>query len=75
MRIFALVIAGVIKVDFIGFSFFNFIGAVAWLFSLSGIGYFLVGIFPGITNYMGYIFVALIIITALPIIRMFFKKK
>lgn len=74
VRTFAPVIAGVIKVDFFRFTIFNLIGACAWIISLSGIGYFLVGFFPGISNYMGYIFIALIILTAIPIVRVFFKK-
>lgn len=74
VRTFAPVIAGVIKVDFLRFTFFNLLGAVAWIISLSSIGYFLVGFFPSITNYMGYIFIALIVITAIPIVRLFFKK-
>ncbi len=74
VRTFAPIIAGVIKVDFLRFSFFNLIGAFAWIISLSGIGYFLVGIFPNITNYMAYIFIALIILTAIPIIRVVFKN-
>lgn len=75
VRTFAPIIAGVIKIDFIKFMSFNIIGAVLWILSLSGIGYFLVYFFPGITNYMGYIFVALIIITAIPVVRLIFKKK
>ena len=75
VRTFAPVIAGIIKVDFLRFSLFNILGALAWIISLSGIGYFLVGMFPNITNNMGYIFIALIILTALPILRVFFKKK
>lgn len=75
VRTFAPIIAGVIKIDFVKFMTFNVIGATLWIFSLSSIGYFLVYFFPGITNYMGYIFVALIILTALPIIRLVFKKK
>lgn len=75
IRTFAPVIAGVIKIDFYKFMFFNVIGAAAWILSLSSIGYFMVQIFPGITNYMGYIFIALIIITALPVIRIIFKSR
>lgn len=69
VRTFAPIIAGVIKIEFMPFMFFNVVGAVAWIVSLSGIGYFLVQIFPQITDYMGYIFIALIILTALPIIK------
>jgi membrane-associated protein len=75
VRTFAPVIAGVIHIDFKKFMIFNVVGAVLWIFSLSGIGYFLVQIFPGITNHMGYIFIALIVLTALPILRMMLKKQ
>jgi len=75
VRTFAPVIAGVIKVDFFRFMLMNVVGAVAWILSLSGIGYFLVQWFPGITDYMGYIFIFLIILTALPILRIVFSRK
>jgi membrane-associated protein len=74
VRTFAPVIAGVIHIGFKKFMIFNIIGAVLWIFSLSGIGYFLVQIFPQITDHMGYIFIALIVLTALPILRMMLKK-
>jgi membrane-associated protein len=75
VRTFAPIIAGVIKIDFLKFMLFNIIGAALWILSLSGIGYFLVVIFPGITNYMGYIFITLIVVTAIPVIRIIFKKR
>ncbi|PBQ31739.1 alkaline phosphatase [Sphingobacteriaceae bacterium] len=75
VRTFAPIIAGVIKIDFFKFMFFNIVGALAWVLSLTGIGFFLVQIFPQITDYMGYIFIALIILTALPILRLIFKTK
>lgn len=74
VRTFAPVIAGAIRIDFFKFMFFNVVGAVAWIFSLSSIGYFLVQAFPSITDYMGYIFLAIIILTALPILRIIFKQ-
>ncbi|MBK9282919.1 MAG: VTT domain-containing protein [Sphingobacteriaceae bacterium] len=70
VRTFAPIIAGVIKVDFKKFMFFNLIGAIAWIFSLASVGYFLVQVFPQITNYMGYIFITLIVITAIPVLRL-----
>jgi len=75
VRTFAPIIAGAIGIDFFKFMIFNLLGAVAWILSLSAIGYFMVQIFPSITNYMGFIFVALIVLTALPIIRILFRKK
>ena len=75
VRTFAPIIAGVIRIDFLKFMFFNVIGALAWVISLTAIGYFLVQFFPTITDYMAYIFITLIVITALPILRIVFKKK
>jgi len=75
VRTFAPIIAGVIKVDFVKFMVFNLTGAIVWILSLSSIGYFLVQWFPQIINYMGYIFIALIVITALPILKILFKKQ
>jgi len=75
VRTFAPIIAGAIGIDFLKFMFFNLLGAMAWIFSLSGIGYFLVQIFPKITDYMGYIFIALIILTALPVVRLFWRNR
>ncbi|MBX3163226.1 MAG: VTT domain-containing protein [Bacteroidetes bacterium] len=74
VRTFAPVIAGVIKIDFGKFMLFNIIGALAWIVSLTSIGYFLVQVFPQITDYMGYIFIALIILTAIPVVRAVFRK-
>lgn len=75
VRTFAPIIAGVIKIDFARFMLFNVIGACLWILSLSGIGYFLVKLFPGIINHMGYIFIALIILTAIPILRTWYKNR
>ena len=75
VRTFAPIIAGVIRIDFMKFMFFNLVGALAWVVSLTAIGYFLVQVFPQVTDYMGYIFIALIILTALPILRVVLKKK
>jgi membrane-associated protein len=74
VRTFAPILAGVIKIDFIKFMFFNVVGAVAWIVSLSAIGYFLVQAFPQITDYMGYIFLVIIVLTAVPLIRIFLRK-
>lgn len=75
VRTFAPIIAGVIKIDFLKFMFFNLVGALAWILSLTGIGYFLVQLFPQITDYMGYIFIALIVLTAIPIFRVIFRNR
>lgn len=75
IRTFAPILAGVINVDWKSFMLFNVIGATAWIVSLSGIGYLLVQIFPAIMNYMSYIFITLIVITAIPVLRVLLKRK
>jgi membrane protein DedA with SNARE-associated domain len=54
---------------------FNILGAGFWIVGLTAIGYVSVILFPSITNYLSYVFIALIILTALPIIRLRFIKK
>ncbi|MCA6437866.1 MAG: VTT domain-containing protein [Bacteroidetes bacterium] len=75
VRTFAPILAGAIKVDFKKFMLFNILGAVFWIVGLTAIGYVSVILFPSITNYLSYVFIALIILTALPIIRLRFIKK
>jgi membrane-associated protein len=74
VRTFAPIIAGAIGIDFFVFMVFNIIGALAWIVGLCGIGYYLVQVFPGITDYMGYIFITLIILTAVPVLRIIYRQ-
>ncbi|MGE0568435.1 MAG: DedA family protein [Bacteroidia bacterium] len=74
IRTFAPIICGAIKVSFLKFMIYNLIGGFLWIVSLSSIGYYLIELFPGIKNYLGYIFIAIIIITAIPILRIVFKN-
>lgn len=75
IRTFAPILAGVIKVDFKLFMFYNVIGAVAWIGSIASIAYFLGIQFPWIENYIGYIVVGLIIITAIPVLTTYLKNR
>jgi membrane-associated protein len=68
IRTFAPILAGVIKIDFKLFMLYNVIGAVAWIGSIAGIAYFLGTRFPSIENYIGYIVIILIIVTAIPVV-------
>lgn len=75
IRTFAPILAGVIKIDFKKFMIYNIIGAAIWIGGISSIAYYLGVVFPEVENYLGYIFVSLIIITALPIIYGSIKNK
>ncbi|GAB3938119.1 DedA family protein [Mucilaginibacter myungsuensis] len=75
IRTFAPIFAGVVKLDFKKFSIYNIIGSVAWvaLFTLSG--FFLGRRFPRIEQYLQYVIIGMVILTSIPLIFAFFKRK
>jgi membrane-associated protein len=75
IRTFAPILAGVIKIDFKKFMFFNVIGAIAWIGSITSISYFLGKQFPAIENYIGYIVIGLIVITTIPVLMTYLKSR
>ncbi len=75
VRTFAPILAGVIKIDFKKFMFYNIVGALAWINSIGLAGYFLGQKFPGIKNYLGYIIIGFIVITTIPVLRTYLKNK
>jgi membrane-associated protein len=76
VRTFAPIFAGVVKHDFKRFALFNVIGAILWITSLTLLGFFLGRKFEKeITQYLLYIIVGFIIITSLPVIYTFVKKR
>ncbi len=74
IRTFAPILAGVIKVDFKIFMFYNMVGAIAWVGSLCSIGFYL-GTYDWVQKNIGYIVIGLIIITTIPIITTFLKDR
>jgi membrane-associated protein len=75
IRTFAPILAGVIDISFLKFMLYNLVGAIAWIVSIGGIAFYLGKEFPQIENYLGLIFISLIVITAIPILRAYFKSK
>ncbi len=75
IRTFAPILAGVIRIEFKKFMLYNVVGAVAWIGSIGSIAFYLGKEFPQVENYLGYVFGALIILTALPIITTFLKAR
>ena len=74
IRTFAPILAGVIKIDFKKFMLYNFIGAVAWVSILCGVGYYL-GSYVWVQKNIGYIVIGLIIITTIPLITTVIRRK
>lgn len=75
IRTFAPIFAGVVKVDFKKFTIYNFIGCIAWVNTFTLLGYFLGRKYPQLEDYLQYIVLGLIIVTTIPLLFAFFKKK
>ena len=75
IRTFAPIFAGVVKYDFKKFSFFNFIGSIAWVSFFTLSGFFLGHKYPQIKNYLIYIILGLLIVTSVPLAIAFLKTK
>jgi membrane-associated protein len=76
VRTFAPIFAGIVKLDIKRFAFYNFVGAVLWISSLTLLGYFLGKQFETeIEKYLGYIIFGFIFITTIPLILTILKKK
>jgi membrane-associated protein len=75
IRTFAPIVAGAIKMSFPTFMLANILGAAAWVGSLVTIGYFLGSVWPESENYLGYIILLLVVITAIPVIRTFLNQR
>jgi len=75
IRTFAPIFAGVVKVDFKKFTLYNLAGSVAWVTILTLTGYFLGVKYPNIKYYLQYVILGLIIITTIPLIIAFVRRR
>lgn len=76
VRTFAPIFAGVVKLDFRKFAFYNISGGILWITSLTLLGYFLgIRFEKEINDYLFYIIAGFIIITTIPLIYAFVKRK
>jgi membrane-associated protein len=75
VRTFAPIVAGIIKMPFGTFMMANVAGAAAWVGSLVTIGYYLGKVWPDAEKYLGWIILALILITAIPVVRTYISAK
>ncbi|HEX8377753.1 MAG TPA: VTT domain-containing protein [Pedobacter sp.] len=76
VRTFAPIIAGMIQLDYRKFSLYNITGAILWITSLTLLGYFLgIKFEKEINDYLFYIIMGFIAITAIPLIWAYLKGK
>ncbi len=75
VRTFAPIVAGVVKMDYRKFLFFNVIGCIAWVISMIMAGY-LLGANVWVKKNLEYIVIGLVLVTTAPVLfKMFFSKK
>ncbi len=75
VRTFAPIIAGVVKLDFKKFAFYNISGAIVWISSLTLLGFFLGRRFEKeVNDYLLYIIIGFIVITAFPLIGAYLSR-
>jgi membrane-associated protein len=75
VRTFVPILAGVVRVDFRNFFFFNVIGAVAWAAPVILAGYWLGGRFPSITEHLDIIIAGMFLVSGLPIVLSWWRYK
>lgn len=76
VRTFAPIIAGIVKLDYRKFAFYNITGAFLWISSLTLLGFFLGRSFEKeINDYLLYIIVGFILLTAIPLIITYLKRR
>lgn len=74
VRTFAPIIAGAVRMDFKKFVFYNVLGAVVWVGTLTSLGYIL-GNNTWVRNNLEFIILAIIFIVTAPVIVKLFSKK
>jgi membrane-associated protein len=75
IRTFAPIVAGIVKLEYYKFFIYSLVGAAIWVSSLVLIGYFMGIYIPKTKEYLEYIVIFLIVITSIPFIYNYFKKK
>lgn len=75
IRTFAPIFAGVVKVDFKKFTIYNLAGSITWVNTFILSGYFLGRRYPQLKDYLEYVVIGLIIVTTIPLVFAFLKKR
>jgi membrane-associated protein len=75
IRTFAPIFAGVVRVDFKKFTLYNFAGSITWVCTFILSGFFLGKRYPQLKDYLEYVILGLIIITTIPLVIAFLKKR
>jgi len=74
VRTFTPIVAGIGKMKYKTFLFYNFVGGTAWIFGLGYLGYFLGSFIPDIDKYLLPIILGIIVLSVLPPIIHFYRE-
>ena len=69
VRTFAPILAGIVKVDHKIFLLYNIVGALLWPSIVVSAGYYVGSVFPKALNYLDFIVIGFIVVTAIPVIN------
>ena len=75
VRTFAPILAGLVKMRWVGFMVYNVLGGALWIFGLTGGGYYFGEKFTWIINYVQYIIIFFLGITTITVVRGYFNAK
>ena len=74
VRTFAPIVGGMVKMNFKIFAFYNVLGAIIWVTSLTSLGYVL-GDRPWAQDNLEWIILAIVLVVTLPVVIKLFAKK
>jgi len=75
VRTFVPILAGIVRIEFGKFLFYNVIGAAAWIITMVMAGHWLGNIFPGLSEHLEIIVAAMILVTTIPLIGSWMKLR
>lgn len=75
IRTFIPILAGIVRIDFVKFVLFNFMGAAIWVGIMITTGYWLGNIFPNIADYLTILVIAMIMITSVPLLLSWLRHR
>jgi membrane-associated protein len=75
VRTFVPILAGMTHIDFKKFLIYNILGASVWVVTMVMAGHLLGNAFPNLIEYLEYIVFGMILLTAIPLVVSFFRRK
>jgi membrane-associated protein len=75
LRTFVPIVAGIGRMDYKRFLFFNITGALVWVTGLTLLGYYLGTYIPGAERHIEKMIIGIIVLSNMPLVIKFFQKK